>query len=292
MTDPFEQSLHQLREDRRQGASALARQALTVLCRSVEQLANDDVATLRRVMAQRCQQLQSVRPSMAVIDRLLEQWQQQVATEALSHAQLSTLMIERAQQLIAQSCQAQDWCARHAAARIRRGQTVISHSRSSTVMKVFEHLVGQDVRVIISESRPLNEGVAVAHRLQQQGFDVTLITDAQLGLFAARADVALVGADSLLADGSVVNKAGTLLLALASGAAQIPFYVCCESDKRCPLVPEQVTLEAMSPLELGHELLAGPGRGHVENIYFDITPAALVTGVFDEAGLQLVTAGG
>lgn len=287
MTDEFERSLQHLREDRRQGASALARQALTVLCRSVESLAGDDVATLRRVMAQRCEQLRSVRPSMAVIDRLLGQWQQQVAGAALSHAELSALMIDRARQLIAQSCRAQDRCARHAAARIRRGQTVISHSRSSTVMKTFEHLAGREVRVIISESRPLNEGVTVARQLQQWGLEVTLITDAQLGLFAAQADMALVGADSLLADGSVVNKAGTLLLALASDAAHIPFYVCCESDKRCPLLPEQLTLEAMAPQELGHELAAGPGRVQVENIYFDITPAALVTGVFDETGLQL-----
>ena len=61
------------------------------------------------------------------------------------------------------------------------------------------------------------------------------ITDAQGGLFD-QADAVLVGADALLADGTLVNKAGTYLLALAAKDQNVPFWVCAESFK-CTTTP-------------------------------------------------------
>ena len=77
----------------------------------------------------------------------------------------------------------------------------------------------------MSEARPLNEGVRTARRLAEKGVSVTLITDAQMGLFVREAEAVVVGADSVLPDGSLVNKIGTHLLALAAREAKVPFYV-------------------------------------------------------------------
>jgi len=41
----------------------------------------------------------------------------------------------------------------------------------------------------------------------KSGIEIQYITDAQLGLFMTKADVVLLGANSILAGGSVVNKA-------------------------------------------------------------------------------------
>jgi translation initiation factor eIF-2B subunit delta len=106
-----------------------------------------------------------------------------------------------------------------------------------------------------------------------------LITDAQINLFAPRADLALVGADALLEDGSVVNKAGTSLLALACHDNRVPFYVCAESFKKCPPGMDHIELEEMDQAELGHHL---PFPITTRNIYFDITPARLITTWFNE----------
>ncbi|NIU84802.1 MAG: hypothetical protein GWN31_12955, partial [Candidatus Thorarchaeota archaeon] len=92
-------------------------------------------------------------------------------------------------------------------------ETVITHSHSSTVYLALSHR--PDLRVIIPESRPLFEGRSLAKDLASHGLKVTLMVDAAMAAFAREADAALVGADSVLADGTIVNKIGTRLLALA-----------------------------------------------------------------------------
>lgn len=275
-------ALNGLRNDRQHGASALARQALLILQRSAEQATDCDEASLRLLMGQRCTQLCQIRPSMAVINGLLARWQQAVDHFHDEEGSLSTAMADQAGQLIDLSLQAVIDSARHASQLVQPGQTLITHSCSSTMMVMFEQLQDQNLAVIVTESRPLNEGVAVAHQLRRWGMDVTLITDAQMGLFAARADLAMVGADSLLADGSVVNKAGTSLLALAANYCQCPFYVLAESYKRTADLPEQLILEQMSGDELQHDFPADK----TSNIYFDVTAASLISGWIDEHGVS------
>ena len=66
-----------------------------------------------------------------------------------------------------------------------------------------------------------------AQTLAAAGMRVTLLTDAEAGLFIPECAAVVVGADSILADGAVVNKAGTYLLALAAHAnrpQRVPFW--------------------------------------------------------------------
>ena len=67
----------------------------------------------------------------------------------------------------------------------------------------------------------------------------------------ARADAVLVGADALLADGTLVNKAGTYLLALAAKDQNVPFWVCAESFKCTNTPADAFALEERSGSELG-----------------------------------------
>ncbi|GAH63360.1 unnamed protein product, partial [marine sediment metagenome] len=72
----------------------------------------------------------------------------------------------------------------------------------------------------------------------------------------------LVGADSVLRDGSLINGLPTYELALAA-KGKLPFYVVCETLKFNPRVSStQVKLE----------------EG------FDLTPPELITGIITEAG--------
>ena len=97
----------------------------------------------------------------------------------------------------------------------------------------------------------------------------------------------LIGADSILADGSVINKAGTYVLALVAHDQGVPVYVCAESCKRRPLQLPEPALEEMDPAELSPgEPSLGP-HVRVRNIYFDRTPARLISGWIDEHGVRL-----
>jgi translation initiation factor 2B subunit (eIF-2B alpha/beta/delta family) len=92
---------------------------------------------------------------------------------------------------------------------------------------------GPGLSVIVCESRPLCEGVTMAQRLAAAGLQVTLITDAQAGVFVEQADVVLLGADAVTPAG-VVNKVGSKLLARAAKAADVPVVAVTDSLKVSP----------------------------------------------------------
>ncbi len=143
-----------------------------------------------------------------------------------------------------------------------------------------ERRVGDPLRVIVSESRPGAEGVGLARALAAAGAQVTLAVDAACATLMDEAALVIVGADSVRADGSVVNKVGTRALALVARASGKPVYALAESLKVTP-PSYPLVVEEMAP----DELLPEPTPGlSARNIYFDVTPAHLLTSVVTESG--------
>src|SRR6185312_5293163 len=99
---------------------------------------------------------------------------------------------------------------------------VMTYSLSGTVLEVLRACIPPLDQVIIPEGRPLYEGRAVISALSGQAVELTLITDAQSDIFLPMCRALVVGADSILADGSILNKAGTALLARAAQAHGVP----------------------------------------------------------------------
>jgi len=162
---------------------------------------------------------------------------------------------------------------------IEDGDTVITHSFSSAVFEILRtaRAKGMDFRVILTESAPDYEGIALASALEREGVPFEVITDAQLGLFAERATVALVGADNITRDGAIINKAGTYLLALACHEKNVPFYVAAESFKLHPeLKSDEVEILERPYARQGYR---------VRNLLFDVTPWKYVRGIVTELGI-------
>lgn len=280
-----------LRSDRSSGASELARQALALLHASALALEGASEEQFCVTMEQRCTALAQVRPSMAVVATQVERWRaelrrvcslvQKGGEEVLASVSAAVFMADHAARMIEASHAACAQAATHMAQIIGPQHTIITLSSSSTLNATFAR-VPKSVRFIVAESRPLNEGVGVAQYLLECGFHVTLITEAQLGLFVSRADLALLGADAVLADGTVVNKAGSYLLALAAHAVNVPVYFCHESFKECLLTRAELEIEALDVAELGHT--AVPARAQ-RNLYFDCTPAHLISARVTELGV-------
>jgi len=279
----FADFLYALERDRSRGASELARHCLDRAARSALEEPASDAAGLRRLLLDQARQMERSRPSMAPVRNLVECWEQDLGRlPATALADFRQAAAHAAEEIARRSRQAVAEAAAAAVAVLGNHATLITHSYSSTVVEVLHLLRGSRTRVLVSESRPLCEGRSLAAEGARLGLEVTLITDAQMGVFAGGADLALVGADSLLADGSAVNKAGSYLLALAARDQGIPFYVCCESFKRLSDAAAEPELEEKEAAELGWE--APPGVA-VRNVYFDRTPAPLISGWISEAGL-------
>ncbi len=157
-------------------------------------------------------------------------------------------------------------------------------SISGTVLDVLRACAATIERVIVLESRPRYEGRETAAALAKRGIAVTLITDAQADIFLPFSQAVVVGADSVLADGGVLNKAGTALLAWAACGHNVPFYVLCETLKISPKhwTGDLSKLEEKEAEEVLEQPLVGVS---VRNFYFDYTPPQLVTGVITERGI-------
>jgi methylthioribose-1-phosphate isomerase len=162
------------------------------------------------------------------------------------------------------------------------------------------HDAGIPVHVWVSETRPRNQGLLTAWELREHGVPHTLIVDSACGLLLQRGqvDVVLVGADRVTRLGDVCNKVGTYMKALAAREHAISFYAAVPS----PTIDWTITDASAIPIEdrAGVEVrrIAGIGadRGRVDvelvpenaavaNPAFDITPAALITGLVTERGV-------
>ena len=163
--------------------------------------------------------------------------------------------------------------------------TIMTHSLSGTVLEVLKNCLSQIEQVIVLEGRPRYEGREVARALSKSNASVTLITDAQADIFLPQCHVVVVGADSILANGDVLNKAGTALLAWAAHGHRIPFYVLCETLKISPQSwsGDFAQLEEKEPAEVLEQHIPGV---NVRNFYFDRTLSKLVTGVITEQGIM------
>ena len=151
---------------------------------------------------------------------------------------------------------------------------------------------GLRVRIFADETRPVLQGARLtAWELSRAGLDVTLICDNMAASMMATGeiDLVLVGTDRVTANGDVVNKIGTLGVAILAHHFGIPFYVACPSSTFDPATARgaDVEIEERDPAEVTH--LAGqavaPDGIKVRNPAFDVTPAALVTGIITEHGI-------
>jgi translation initiation factor 2B subunit (eIF-2B alpha/beta/delta family) len=161
--------------------------------------------------------------------------------------------------------------------------TIITHSYSSTLLNTFIHAKnsGKNIKIICTESRPMNEGVKVATLLGQNGIKVKLVVDSCVYSFLSEADLILVGADSISYNG-VINKIGTCGLALAAKNYNKKIYSVCSFDKFLPKEYPICYKHLKDPKEIISKSIE-----NVEpvNYYFDLTSLELISGFITEKGI-------
>lgn len=279
-----ERRIRAIKEDVRKGGSELSRSALADVCDYADACDVKTAMELKAELMDLAMQAQQARPSMAVLWNVLQRW-----IELMSGMPLDDL--DKARQFAADKARLLSETSERAGKQITQqispqvvpGSVVMVHSYSTTVMQVLESLQGSEFKVIMTESRPGIEGRRMARKLSELQVPTTYITEAQIGIFMRFADLVLIGADSVLQDGSIVNKAGTYMIALAAHDQDVPVWVAAESFKHSPTHADEVELEEMDADELQ---LPEIDFIRPRNIYFDITPAKLISTWVDENGYR------
>jgi len=162
---------------------------------------------------------------------------------------------------------------------------IVTISRSSTVMASLYRMHDADhlAKAWVLEARPMTEGHRTIHDLHSKGVDATLLVDAGMCEALANVDCAVVGADSISADGYLLNKTGTFPLAICCREFGVPLYVLCDSLKFSPQLKERILVEDRP----GSELLQPDELNGFDiwNRYFEWTPVDYVAEFITERGI-------
>ena len=172
----------------------------------------------------------------------------------------------------------------------------------SALSPVFAaHRKGKKVFVWVDETRPRGQGSKLtAWELVGEGIPHAVIADNAAGHYmrTGQVDMVIVGSDRIAANGDVANKIGTYSSAVVARANGIPFYVAaptttidpdCESGEQIP-IEERGDDEVRWTYGWSDEgrftrVSTAPDRSTCRNPAFDVTPAALVTGIITEKGI-------
>ena len=148
---------------------------------------------------------------------------------------------------------------------------------------------GKTLRIFCPETRPYFQGARLTATVcYEMGFDVTVITDNMPAyvLQNEHVDVFTSAADAITMDGHVINKIGTMQIALAAKHFGVPYYVTGAPDRVHPFAKD-VKIELRDPKFVLEAMGVKTARDGVKGYYpaFDVTPPELVTGVVTDRGI-------
>jgi len=210
-------------------------------------------------------------------------------TEGRTVDALRESAVEAAAQFRERLDRAQDDLGRVGANRLKDGDVVMTHCHSTDALACVEAAVedGKHIEAYVKETRPRNQGLITAERLRDLGVPVTLIVDNAAHRYLDEVDHLLVGADSIAADGSVVNKIGTSGLAVSARENDVPIVVAAQTIKLHPgtMTGHTVEIEMRDESEvIDEERRAEIGDIEVLNPAFDVTPPRHVDAIVTESG--------
>lgn len=219
-------------------------------------------------------------------------------------AETAAALLNLAHEIHAEDIRVNRAIGEHGARLLKDGARVLTHCNAGslataghgTALGVIRSAVaaGKTISVVAGETRPFLQGARLTvWELMQDNIPVTLITDNMAGHMMAKGeiDAVVVGTDRVAANGDVVNKIGTYMIAVLARRHGIPFYVACPLSTLDLSIATGVEIpieERASSEVTGYGEVQWAAEGvAVRNPAFDVTPADLVSGIITEKGVIL-----
>ncbi len=204
--------------------------------------------------------------------------------------ELRRVVVNSAREFIDYSIRAVELIGEIGSKRVSDGDVILTHCNSSAAISIIKKAYeqGKSIEVYVTETRPKFQGYITVRALAEAGIDVTLIPDTAVRLIMRRIDKVIVGADTVAANGAVINKIGTSLIALAAKEANVDFFVAAETYKFSPatVIGQLVIIEERDPREVVPEsYLEKYPNIEVRNPAFDVTPPEYIDVIVTERGV-------
>ena len=167
---------------------------------------------------------------------------------------------------------------------VPKGALVITHCHSSTVTGILKKAKNKKIKVIACETRPRYQGRLTAKELADAGIDTTLVVDGAMNLYMKKADLVMVGADSITSRGDLINKVGTSTLAHIAKMHDVSFYSAAELSKYSTMTfyGQREKIEQRDKKEIWEK---PPRKVKISNPAFDVTSAKYLNGYITEVGV-------
>jgi translation initiation factor eIF-2B subunit delta len=264
--------ISEIQLDMTSGASQLARKTLDTLEYFAQQRESKTVKEFKEDMKELGIRLLKTKPGMAPIQNAAAQIVYEInASEEHCLDSLRKFAKSRIDELRQEFTIALEKAAKWGATIISNSDHLTTCSYSSTVYETLRAAKnqGKTFKVYVPESRSednnLQHGQTLATILKSTNIPAKIFPDNEIHKYIRMTKTVIVGADSLLCDGSLINGTPTLEVALKAKEHNIPFYSVCETAK----------VNALSYMGKRIELEKG----------FELIPSNLITAIITEKGL-------
>ena len=269
------------------GAAAIAEAAASALRRQAEASTATEPEAFERDLRVAARRLLDTRPTAVSLPNSLRYVLERMEGETVEELRETT--VTGATEFCERLETAQDDLGAIGANRLQDGDTVMTHCHSTDALACIEaaRAQGKSISAIVKETRPRQQGHITARELRVLDVPVTLIVDGAAGRYLEDADHVFVGADSIAADGSVINKIGTRALAVTARERDTPIVVAAGTVKLDPatLSGQTVDIEYRAESEVvDDDEREQLGDIEVRNPAFDVTPPRYVDAIVTERG--------
>ncbi len=277
------------------GAADIAKEVVDALLQLNRDIAAADADTYKAQIMEAVVDILAVTPSFAPPINAMHRLLGRMEAADRAGAPLTDLKAEfqsAGEDFHAWAEAALDKVAQYGAEKIKDGDVVFMYSMSSTVWRIFKRAKanGRSFEVVVTESRPGNEGLWTVNEMAQHGIPVSVSIDANIGELVPCSDAVFVGADAISSAGFSFVKVGTYPTALVAQAHGVPFYVAADSLKfdsstllglpfRGETIPRSDVLDDDFPAHIA-----------VVGDLFESVPPQLVSALITELGLLSPTA--
>lgn len=264
-----------------QGAREVAQAGLKYLSQKAERSKAENQKKFLSELQETSHQLIQLRPTEPALQNILTQVVTEVSQQKVEKPEkLKKYLNKAAEDRLKQLNSMLETIASFGPELIEDGETVLTHCHSHLVVAMLRKAKseGRDFKVIVTETRPLYQGKKTATELLKSDIQVIYGVDSIIGHAMKQSTKVLTGCDAILPDGSIVNKIGTLPLAIVAQKFGKPYYVAGETIK----MTEKVDIEHRDPKEvIDPEKLS---KAEIINPAFDVVPSDLITEIITEKG--------
>ena len=181
----------------------------------------------------------------------------------------------------------------HGASLINDGDSILNQcwADSYIVYTILAALKqGKKIEAYCCETRPYLQGARLtADALGEMGVPTTVITDNMPAYLLSKGKISkfYAGADRVTMDGHVINKIGTLQIAICAHQYNVPFYALNLGPDRKTATPNDLTIEERDPEEVLHCLGIRTATNRAKGYYpaFDVTPPKFVSALVTDRGI-------